>query len=148
MSSDVDPFIIDFDSPCGEYRLSFDDDGKTGYAYMKHGGRIIGDVWIYNRCATPDEPEWRDRDKIPFANCRPHVGDDAQMTRDVFPEDVRVEWSRGELVTATIYVHGELAAVLAEGEMPGTSRRVAFNGPLGRVLDDTSQYRRRSVNRE
>jgi hypothetical protein len=36
--------ICDFPSPCGEYTLTFDDNGKVAYAYLKNNGNIVDDV--------------------------------------------------------------------------------------------------------
>ena len=62
--------MVNFDSPCGVFRLTFDDDGKVAYGYLKREDTILGEVWIYNRCPTPEQTEWKDRRNLPFANCR------------------------------------------------------------------------------
>ena len=72
MEESFDGFA-EFTSPCGGFTLTFDDDGRVAYAYLKRGGIICGDVWLYNCCPTPDIPEWKDRSKIPFANCRDYM---------------------------------------------------------------------------
>ena len=52
--------MLDFVSPCGAFTLTVDDDGKVAYAYLKKEKKILGDVWLYNRCPAPDEKEWQD----------------------------------------------------------------------------------------
>src|SRR4030095_4225145 len=84
--------LLDFTSPCGAYRLTFEDDGKVAYAYLLWKDDIVGDVWLYNRCPTPDIPEWTDRTRIPFANPREFVGEGAHLTRRIQPADVVVDW--------------------------------------------------------
>lgn len=45
------------------------DDGGVAYAYLLNEiGAIVDDVWLYNRCASPSEPEWKEPGKMPFAN--------------------------------------------------------------------------------
>ena len=46
--------IINFPSPCKSYTLTFEGDSKVAYAYLKKEDKIVGDVWIYNRCETPN----------------------------------------------------------------------------------------------
>ena len=51
------------------YSVVFDDDGRVAYAYLlNHQGNIISDVWLYNQCKTPKEPEWKTSNNMPFAN--------------------------------------------------------------------------------
>ena len=83
---------IDFVSPCGLFTLTLDDDGKVAYAYLKRGGTICGDVWLYNRCPTPTLPEWKDRSNMPFANCRDYMHAEGHLETGVAFEEVRVAW--------------------------------------------------------
>jgi len=48
------------------YSAIFEDDGKVAYAYRLDNGKIVADVWLYNRAVAPEAPEWRDRSKAPF----------------------------------------------------------------------------------
>ena len=51
------------------YSVIFDDDGRVAYAYLlAPDEHIVSDVWLYNRCESPLQPEWPDQEKIPFAN--------------------------------------------------------------------------------
>jgi len=38
--------LLGFVSPCGKYALTFEDDGKVAYAYLKEENRIVGDVLV------------------------------------------------------------------------------------------------------
>lgn len=89
--------VADFLSPCGEFKVTFEDDGKVAYAYLKkgttiEGSVIVGDVWLYNRCAAPEHSEWHDPRNIPFANRKEFTRDDARFDKAVALEDIRVEW--------------------------------------------------------
>lgn len=123
-----------FSSPCGGFTLTFDDDGRVAYAYLKQGDMVVGDVWIYNRCKTPDEPEWRDRTKIPFANCKPYVKNDGHCLPSTL-NDISVKWAfEDELPKAFVYFLGDLVAVVGVGDKPGHSMFASKNGPLAKVL--------------
>lgn len=125
--------MLDFDSPHGDLTLTFDDDGKVAYAYLKRDGKIVGDVWLYNRCPTPDLPEWKDRNNIPFANCKAYVHDDCRMTRSIRLKDVEVEWENNE--RAYIYIFDALYGVVGVGDKPGYARLAAKDGPLAKVME-------------
>lgn len=127
--------IGDYASPCGRFKLAFDDDGKAAYAYLKQGKTILGDVWVYNRCLTPDEPEWKDRTKLPFANCKTYMTEEGRLCKPVALNDIRVEWQyAGEQPTAYVYLFGDLVAKVGVGDKPGYSRFAARDGPLAKVL--------------
>lgn len=131
----ADDLIVDYFSPDGDCKLTFDDDGRVAYAYLKRSDEVVGDVWIYNRCEAPDRPEWRDRAKSPFANPRAYTLADWRMSDPVSPDDVRVEWDRDDgHVVAYVYVNGSLVASVGEGDKPGYSRFAAKDGPLARRL--------------
>jgi len=52
------------------------DDGRVCYAYFLSPAReIVGDLWLYNRCETPADPEWTNREGAPYANPQGYVGD-------------------------------------------------------------------------
>lgn len=121
------------------YSVVFDDDGKVAYAYMlDQGDDIIADVWLYNRCATPSEPEWRDPDNMPFANPVGFVKEDIETITTNKIEDVKIDWglSSDNLIQAGIYIRGNLMAILVEGAKPGRSFMASKNGPLAKVLEN------------
>jgi len=125
----------DFISPCGQFRLTFDDDGRVAYAYLKRGNDVVGDVWVYNRCVTPDAPEWTDRSKLPFANCEPFAKPEGNLLVPFTLDDVSVDWHYSEnRPMARLYLFAELTAVIALGDKPGFSRFAAKDGPLARAL--------------
>lgn len=127
--------IADFPSPCGIFKLTFDDDGKVAYAYLKKGKTILGDVWVYNRCPTPGETEWKDRRNLPFANCRGYMKEEGRVEKPVTLDDITVAWDypAGQ-PKAYIYLFHELVAVVGVEHRPGCSRFASRDGPLAKVL--------------
>jgi len=127
--------IGDFTSPCGAYTLTFDDDGKVAYAYLKKGKAILGDVWVYNHCTTPEQPEWKDRSKLPFANCKDYMKEEGQVVRAVILDDISVKWEyRGEQPRAYVYLFGDLVASVSVGEKPGYARFASRDSPLAKLM--------------
>lgn len=119
------------------YSVVFDDDGRVAYAYLlNQSGAIVGDVWLYNRCTSPSEPEWKDPSKIPFANPIGFVKDHEGFSPVKDISEVMVQWeiSNG-MIKANIFIHNNLFAVLVEGEKPGWSILAARDGPLAKVLE-------------
>lgn len=127
--------IVNFLSPCGTYGLTFDDDGKVAYSYLKRAGEIVGDVWLYNRCPTPEAPEWKDRSNMPFANCIPYMNENSRMKELVELEDVKVVWKdEANHLVAHIYIFDELYGVVGVGDKPGRARFATKDGPLAKVM--------------
>ena len=117
------------------YSAVFEDDGRVAYAYLLFEDKIVSDVWLYNRIATPQEPEWRDRSKAPFAN---PLGFAAS---EPFPPaldetEVAFAWSRGTTgqTELRIFIRGEYHAALVPGSKPGWCKLAVKDGPLARVL--------------
>lgn len=127
--------MLDFRSPCEAYRLTFDDNGRVAYAYLKSGHAIVGDVWLYNRCPAPATPEWTERSGIPFANPREFVADDGHLSRTVGPQDVLVDWEYEEdSPVAYVYVFEDLLGVVGVGDKPGYARHAIKSGPLAKIM--------------
>lgn len=138
-----DGLMLDFVAPCGRFRLTFEDDGRVAYAYLKEvAGPIIGDVWVYNRCPTPAEAEWPDRSLIPFANSAAFLDQGAQLTAHLRPEDALVSWEYEDTgPIAYIYLLEVLYGVLGVGDKPGHARHARRDNRIARVLrieDDPS----------
>ena len=113
-----------------------DDDGRVAYAYLLDANdRICGDVWLYNRCIAPDEPEWRTRDNAPFANPASYAADCEAFRLAETGAGFSVEWVREDTgFIAKLFLRGELFAVLKEGETPGWARLAKKDGPLAKML--------------
>jgi hypothetical protein len=129
-------FIREFVSPDGRRAVIVEDDGRVGYAYLLDDNRkICGDVWLYNRCPTPEQPQWHERDNAPFANPVPFVDRDMIFLLPDSATDMTVEWDvESDAATARIYLDRELFAKLNDGSKPGWARLAAKDGPLARVL--------------
>jgi hypothetical protein len=126
--------MIDFQDSASGYRVVVDDDGRVAYAYLlEPGGKIVGDVWLYNREATPDRPEWNDKSKLPFLNSA-RFAKEPPPTRIDEESDVSVNWSGEDPPEATLFVRGQRYAVLRPGAKPGWSAGAKLDGPLAKVL--------------
>jgi hypothetical protein len=119
--------------------LLFEDDGRVAYAYLYKGSEIIGDVWLYNVCPAPLEPEWKDRSKIPFANPKTFISN--RIIKPVSSQnELTVVWEKDEndnLLIVLIYLRDELFAGIAPGSKPGWSKLSIKNGPLSKVMPES-----------
>lgn len=115
--------------------IIIEDDDRVGYAYLRRGGRIEGDVWLYNRIPAPIEPEWEDRDKAPFANPKGFAFDPSLITiSDTASITIECITGRDGIESVRLLTEGKLLAVLALGAKPGWSRNAAKDGPLAKLL--------------
>lgn len=130
---------IDFRSPCNQYLLTFEDNGRVAYAYLKeirNDNNIVGYVWLYNRCQTPFEPEWTDQNKIPFAISQGYAYDGARMNKKIKVQDVLVDWEYEENnPVAYVYLFEDLYGVIGVGDKPGYARYVSHSSPLAKVME-------------
>ncbi|HYF06517.1 MAG TPA: hypothetical protein VD970_02775 [Acetobacteraceae bacterium] len=94
---------------------------------------MSGDVWLYNRGATPTRPEWADRSRAPFANPLPYAREEPIFPLPTAASDVTVQW-REDGTRAEIIIHGVTAGVLEAGAKPGWAAMAAKDGPLARTL--------------
>ena len=128
--------ILNFKSPTDSFILTFEDNGKVAYAYLKQEKKIVGDVWLYNRCLTPEIPEWKDRENMPFANSKEYMSEDGKISRDVVIEDVLVDWEEEEQGSvAYIYLFEDLYGVVGVNDKPGYARFATKDSPIARVMD-------------
>lgn len=128
--------LLNFAAPHGGYSLAFEDDGKVAYAYLKQQCQVVGDVWIYNRCPTPEVPEWSDRTKAPFANPRGYALEGGEIRQALRIEDIQVDWDyEANGPVAYVYLFGDLYAVLGVGDKPGYARLAVADGPLAKVME-------------
>ena len=121
------------------YSVVFEDDGRVAYAYLLNpSGSIVADVWLYNCCYTPVEPEWKDPKNMPFINPQAYVNEsehDAFHAVDSI-SDVKIDWCNdAENVKVRIYIRNKYFASLDEGVAPGSSLFASKDGPLAKVLN-------------
>lgn len=128
--------LISFAADDGRHRLVIEDDGRVAYAYLKDQGRIIGDVWLYNRCPAPGPAEWKDKAKIPFANCRSYFDESlGRIKEPLGGDDFQVDWNETEDgLQVYVYLREELIAMVGPNDKPGYSRFATKNGPLAKVM--------------
>src|SRR5438046_3121601 len=127
-------FLQQFDCPNSSFSVVIDDDDRVAYAYLLKEGDMCGDVWLYNCNMAPEEPEWRDPSKAPFANPQEFTADDPLRITDT----ANIYWAwikdNDNLQRAEIYLGEQLLAVLAPGAKPGWCKNARKDGPLAKVL--------------
>jgi hypothetical protein len=128
--------MIDYFSPYNSFILTFEDDGKVAYAYLKKNGKIVGDVWLYNRCGIPRIPEWTDPNNIPFANCNGYMSEEGLMNQEVEIGHVLVDWEQEETgPIAYVYIFENLYGVVGLNDKPGYARFAIKDSPIAKVMD-------------
>lgn len=119
------------------YSVMFYDDGRVAYAYLLDPcERIVGDVWLYNRCESPLQPEWENKDnKMPFANPASYSKDHTSFSVVSNASEVSVGWDDGKVIRASIFIRGNLSAILSSESKPGWSVMAKRNGPLAKIME-------------
>lgn len=56
-------FFIKYEWVDKEHFLIIEDNGRVAYAYLLKNEKIIGDVWLYNRCVSPKK-NWMEEGRI------------------------------------------------------------------------------------
>ncbi len=132
MTNDFTGLYAEFGDAEGMYSVVIEDDGRVAYAYLFDAdGDICADVWLYNRCAAPELPEWTGPDGAPFANPASFVAGEARFTLPRSHDDIGVAWL-GEI--AQVLVHDQVIATLWDGSKPGRALQAKVDGPLANVL--------------
>ena len=132
--TDSGGFIMRLEGTDGR-SVGIEDDGKVAYAYLLHGERIVGDVWLYNVAETPESVSFRDPEHMPFLNPRAFCRPDAQIPRLGPESNVRCVWTSSHV---DLFLDDDWIARLREGARPGWSKLAARSGPLARPLADAS----------
>lgn len=111
-----------------EFAVYIEDDDKVCYAHLWKEKKIVGDIWLYNRAPTPNEPEWNNKENLPFLNPAEFVRENLEPFSASSP--VEVTWDFGEETVAKIFLSERLIAKLTVGARPGWSSLVTQDGPL------------------
>ncbi|KQQ73778.1 hypothetical protein ASF70_08225 [Rhizobium sp. Leaf321] len=133
-----DSMTASYGDPNSGFSVVFEDDGRVAYAYLlTPDAYIVADVWLYNRVGMSVEPEWHDRNLMPFANPSEFIRHDLSFDFPEAPSDISVTWNASEPLVPTAHVHinGELFGRLRPGSKPGWSLMAAKDGPLALILD-------------
>ena len=128
-------FLHKMVSSAGNHAVVVEDDDRVAYAYLLVDGRIVADVWLYNRVPAPAEPGWRHGAEAPFLNPVDFAGSDPPA-RVREASDLGVIWSAPEdqRLRVTVTARGEPLAILERGARPGWCRNARRDGPLAKVL--------------
>lgn len=132
------PMMIEIKHPTLPVTVMFEDDGRTGYAYLiRDPGGIVADVWIYNVVDTPDVNDWNDLSLAPFRNSKSYSKKIRPFQLPSQLSDVEMDWSSTDDGRAggSIFICGILVAALFEGDQPGRSLMASRDGPVARVLE-------------
>ncbi len=111
-----------------EFAVYIEDNDKVCYAYLWKEKKIVGDIWLYNHANTPNEPEWYNKENLPFLNPAEFVKENLKPFNASSP--VEVPWDFGEETVANIFLASRLIAKLTVGARPGWSSLVTKDGPL------------------
>jgi hypothetical protein len=130
-------FLMSQKDPRSGESVVVEDDGRVCYAYLlSPEEQIVGDVWLYNRCEAPVEPEWTDRTKAPFANPRRFIQDPPGFRLPSGEEEVAIRWTESAPGTrvAEVLIGDLIIGRLRAGQKPGWALAAAKDGPLARAL--------------
>lgn len=125
------PMLLEYRNDEIGAKVIFDDDGKTGYAYLIFDEDIVSDVWLYNVVEAPQCPEWSDSDQMPFANPAGCVSEEIfEPIND--PDQIALNWVLGSdgLRQVNVILRGMKHAVLRPGAKPGWCRLAARASPI------------------
>ncbi|WP_286856427.1 MULTISPECIES: hypothetical protein [Sphingobacterium] len=111
-----------------KFAVYIEDDDRVCYAYLWKEKKIVGDIWLYNSAPTPSEPEWNNKENLPFLNPAEFVKENLKPFSA--SSSVEVTWDFGEEVVAKIFLASRLIAKLNDGSRPGWSSLVTKDGPL------------------
>lgn len=131
-------FIKKYECDDKEHSLVIEDDGKVAYAYLLKDNKIVGDVWLYNRCKTPEKPEWKNPKLMPFANPVDFVKEIEGITCP--PEsdmsfDIKWKFNMNqEVECACIYLDKQIFGKISIGDRPGYCILAKKDGPLAKTL--------------
>jgi len=123
-----------------DYEVIVEDDGRVAYAYLFQGEKMLAAAWLYNRCITPDAPEWKvtalERHPIPFANSKEFAIDEELPVFTTDDVSCSWEWEGDTLISIEVLLRDRLFARLQPGVMPGWSRLAKKDSPVAKVLGE------------
>jgi hypothetical protein len=135
--NEPDGLVLLFKPSDGDQSLLIEDNGRVAYAYLIDStGNICAQVWLYNRCPAPDEPEWTAPDMLPFANARFYVRTDIDIPLPTSASDFSVVWQGASdgAYQADIRIGDHMLARLTPNVTPGWCVLAAQDGPLAKML--------------
>jgi hypothetical protein len=126
---------VRFDWESSEFAIVIEDDARAVVAYLLKAETIVSDVWLFNRGATPERPEWQDCKQGPFKNAAKFVTHTlvTPAFRSIVP---RWLGNDRDLQFVELLADGNLLAALSPGSTPGWCANAAVNGPIARPLED------------
>jgi hypothetical protein len=119
-----------------KFSLIIDEDERVAYAYLLRNGRIVGDVWLFNKIEADQFPEWKTKlNEPPFLN-PPQFCGAIPFGVPVVMDRYAVNWevSANAPTRADVLIDGVLVARIEDGSKPGWSTLVSKDGPLAKRL--------------
>ncbi|HTQ09282.1 MAG TPA: hypothetical protein VMI31_04355 [Fimbriimonadaceae bacterium] len=114
---------------------------QTVYAYFLVGGRITGDVWLFNRQQAPENAPWEHGGEPPFMNAR-RFALECLDAAAVTPGDFRVMFRPEDTgKKAAIYLRDRLVAIVWDGCAPGKSAFARETSPVAVAFGDVPKAR-------
>jgi hypothetical protein len=117
------------------YSVLIEDDGRVAYAYLLEYGDVVGDVWLYNQEAAPDDSNWANQSS-PYLNPAEYLLSGAGIKPIKSESEIRCEWAESlndGTIEVGIWLHDRFIAQIEMGSKPGWSVLVAKDGPLAQV---------------
>jgi hypothetical protein len=120
----------------GDWSAILEDDDSVGYAYLLHHGKVVSDVWLYNRGPAPEAAPWKTDAQMPFLNPAEYIAEGGTI-QEPAPEALDVSWSGddGPNLQVVVLMEDRPIAWLAPKSKPGWSALVRRSGPLARVRE-------------
>ncbi|MEL7108452.1 MAG: hypothetical protein AAGL99_04220 [Pseudomonadota bacterium] len=110
---------------------------KVAYAYVRRDNAIVGDVWLFNRGATPTIAPWkvaRSPSDAPFMNSADYVGPGGEDRISTINNlSARFDERTNDF---EVRRDGVVIALLAVGDKPGGSYLAVRSGPLAVTIEE------------
>jgi len=126
----------------GRHSCVVEDNGRVAYAYLLQERKVVGDLWLYNQAATPDDPEWKTPSPMPFLNAMAYVNFDSMQKPLVSQDEIRVDWELGDnadAIEVRLFLRRTLYGILKPNAKPGWTIAALKDGPLARVMSPTAK---------
>jgi hypothetical protein len=132
----VGDLMIESQASDGKTTALFEDNGKVAYCYIIEDGKIISDVWLYNRETAPLSKPWKFGVPPPYLNPIAYSEKINRLPKE--NEDVQIEWDiKDGTPIAVMSIFGEKFGYLSSLTKPGFARLALKDGPLARTMQSS-----------
>lgn len=131
--------FVEFDAAESNIKLIIEDDGSVAYAYLVDSGKIVADVWLYNRAEAPREAEWKlgPPKNRPFLNAADYICNPFPFEIPQRAEQFGAEWfmSKEKKIGVRVLSNGYTIGEMLYDETPGRAVAARKSGPLAQTFD-------------